>query len=450
MLRVISRSRPLRYIIIFVVTPLVIFHQYLSIIPDSQSDGAREKSSLLSEKSGHSLTASRDGDQVNSDLRQDFVPASEIRKVMKESNPLLAALGTHVNTANCVYHSHVWIGDKWNEVSEQSRVCMATHTTVEHLFWLAFQGWKGPMSVAVFTPGTDYYVAVTMIYYLRKCFPSLGLSTNFHIMYPKERPPRFSSQTVADQDLRCDDPEGVNNVLLQLRSEPPLHVYPQNHNRNLAKKNCATDYSMTTDIDMITPPSMSENMTKFFNNNEESKSCTKCVFVVPVYEVHDTANFRPKDKQELIGLINNGLARRYHIKVWSPNQENSHLGIWETKISDKRDEEKRGYRILYNITSYEKYWEPILIMPQTAPLFDERFLGYGYVRNSQVYELYRRRFKFHVLDYAFLTHLGFQLSKGYNSLRKSQIKANSIRFSSFRKELKIRMKYEAKETGARD
>ncbi|XP_066976549.1 beta-1,4-glucuronyltransferase 1-like isoform X2 [Macrobrachium rosenbergii] len=344
----------------------------------------------------------------------------------------------------------MWVGDKWQELSTQSRVCMATHTTVEHLFWVASQGWSGPMSVAVFTPGTDYYVAVTMIHYLRKCFPLVGASASFHIMYPRERPPSSSNQSAIDEILRCDDPEGVNKLLLRLRNEPPLQVYPQNHNRNLAKKNCPTDYSVTIDIDMITPPSLSENLTKFFDRIDASNSCKKCAFVVPVYEVESTANYRPKDKQELTNLISNRLARRYHIKVWSPNQENSQLDIWETKVLDREEnEEEKGFRILYNITSYEKFWEPILIVPYTAPLFDERFVGYGYVRNSQVYELHRRRYKFHVLDNAFLTHRGFQTTKEYTSLRKSQIEANSIRFSSFKKELKVRMKYEAREKEAR-
>ena len=37
---------------------------------------------------------------------------------------------------------------------------------------------------------------------------------------------------------------------------------------------------------------------------------------------------------------------------------------------------------------YKKWYEPFTIVPNTAPLYDERFIGYGFTRNTQVTKIY--------------------------------------------------------------
>ena len=81
--------------------------------------------------------------------------------------------------------------------------------------------------------------------------------------------------------------------------------------------------------------------------------------------------------------------------MFSRNQDNSQLDRWEgihTNNSKVLQNETivngvREYKIMYNITSYEEYWEPPLILPANAPGFEERFIGYGFTRNSQVIEI---------------------------------------------------------------
>ncbi len=52
-----------------------------------------------------------------------------------------------------------------------SQVCLATQTSVDHLRWLPLVSgsWSGPVSVAVFAPGSDLAIAYRIIGMLRRC-----------------------------------------------------------------------------------------------------------------------------------------------------------------------------------------------------------------------------------------------------------------------------------------
>lgn len=40
--------------------------------------------------------------------------------------------------------------------------------------------------------------------------------------------------------------------------------------------------------------------------------------------------------------------------------------------------------ISHNVTNFELLYEPFYVAPDTVPAHDERFLGYGFTRNTQV------------------------------------------------------------------
>ncbi|KAK7076442.1 Beta-1,4-glucuronyltransferase 1 [Halocaridina rubra] len=153
-----------------------------------------------------------------------------------------------------------------------------------------------------------------------------------------------------------------------------------------------------------------------------------------------------------VGLNSFSADKIHKFLVYERNQANSQLSKWEAMSNSNENstgknllvQDTKGYHVLYNVTSYGEYWEPILVMPYKAPLFEERFIGYGFVRNSQVYELHARNYKFQMLDNAFLIHWGFQTTSTYNTRRKMQIKANQQRYNSFKKELKHRINGEMK------
>lgn len=352
---------------------------------------------------------------------------------------LPAGFGVLDATGNYTTHAFVWPAQEWDTVTAESRVCLATQTSVERLFWVAWQAeaWSGPMSVSIFVPGSEYAVAAAMVSYLRRCFPNVQEKVSFHLVHPRTRPPRPSPNPELIH-LSCDYPQESNILLMRLRDEGEQKErrYPQNLMRNLARRTCSCEYSLTIDVDMLTPPFMSENLTGFLPGGMDGAPCWKCAYVVPVYELDTSVTYPPDDKTELLRLLLKGLAQRFHIKVYARNQGNSHLENWEVEPARST---APHYTVLYNITTYEEFWEPILVLPYTAPPFDERFIGYGFTRNSQVYELHCRGYKFQVLDQAFLTHRGFQTTASYTPTRFAQIEINKVRYQMFKREVHARL-----------
>jgi N-acetyllactosaminide beta-1,3-N-acetylglucosaminyltransferase len=48
------------------------------------------------------------------------------------------------------------------------------------------------------------------------------------------------------------------------------------------------------------------------------------------------------------------------------------------------DGEGDTIHVSHNVTNFEFLYEPFYVAPDTVPPHDERFLGYGYTRNTQV------------------------------------------------------------------
>ena len=51
-------------------------------------------------------------------------------------------------------------------------------------------------------------------------------------------------------------------------------------------------------------------------------------------------------------------------------------------------------------------WEPYFIAHRDSPVHDERFIGYGFDRKSQICELHIAGYEFNLLSNDFLVHQG--------------------------------------------
>ncbi|KAA0203963.1 hypothetical protein HAZT_HAZT003900 [Hyalella azteca] len=138
-----------------------------------------------------------------------------------------------------------------------------------------------------------------------------------------------------------------------------------------------------------------------------------------------------------------GLAQQFHIRVFKNNQANSNLSYWETVPSTDG-----SLNIAYNITTWKRHWEPIYVTNAKVPAFEERFIGYGFTRNSQVYEMRLAGYSWLMLDGAFLTHRGFQTKRTHTKTRRKQIAENSGRFNIFVRELYQRYHIQLKDEDA--
>ena len=125
----------------------------------------------------------------------------------------------------------------------------------------------------------------------------------------------------------------------------------------------------------------------------------KCAYVVPVYEISRQVEQLPKDKNELLGLLKNKLSRPFHSALFSINQKASRLKLWEaikpngngSHHKDKSTLETTTSSIQmheldvgYKVDKYQFKYEPLYVAKSDTPIFDERFIGFGMTRNTQV------------------------------------------------------------------
>lgn len=104
---------------------------------------------------------------------------------------------------------------------------------------------------------------------------------------------------------------------------------------------------------------------------------------------------------------------------------------WAT-TKDETDET----HISYNVTNFEFLYEPFYVAKDDGsnPEHDERFVGYGFTRNTQVYEMFVAGFQFQVLSPIFTIHPGLQ-NKKHQLLREQQNNKNRRAFDGFKREV---------------
>jgi len=83
--------------------------------------------------------------------------------------------------------------------------------------------------------------------------------------------------------------------------------------RNIAKAGCPTTFTFVPDIDMIPNEGLDLSLDEFLTS--EGKSCEKCAFVIPVYEISNNVTHLPKDKTELMNYVKANQSRQFHMVI---------------------------------------------------------------------------------------------------------------------------------------
>ena len=171
----------------------------------------------------------------------------------------------------------------------------------------------------------------------------------------------------------------------------------------------------------------------------------------------------PKDKLQLVSLYKQGKARIYHTKVCKANQGSSNLEKWLSILPLKNE---ALIRVAYQIKHIQFGYEPIFVAKADNPNFDERFIGYGFTRNTQVlqpltyftsmkcffscinwfqiYQMHLARYRFFLLNNVFLCHWGFQTTETTSASRKAQVKNNQAKMKNILAEYKVRYQWKSK------
>lgn len=335
------------------------------------------------------------------------------------------------------YFDFAVVGERFKELSEEYVVCLATQGSLEKLYSLVqvAHHFSGPISAAIFAAGDDeLYLLQLYITYLRKCYPAIRDSVSFHLAIPKDRAPTSLRDVLNEKfsQFNCAQPETTLNELMKFRTIETTkwrtkNPYPQNHLRNVARKGCQSDFVFLTDVDIIPSMNFAEKLDKFLRTTKCQSA--KCAFVIPTYEIDNRVKF-PKDKLDLIRLAKKGLARPFHHKVFIYNQYATNFSKWESDLDNIKET-----RISYNVTNFEFLYEPFYVSTDLVPVHDERFLGYGFTRNTQTYEMFVAGYQFQVLSPIFTCHWGLQNKKNRPAWRERQNNINRKILDIFKREV---------------
>lgn len=245
----------------------------------------------------------------------------ELVNLQKIFNTMDLQLGRWDNRRMYKFFDNVIVGTNFAELSEQFLVTLATQSSLDKLISLiqVAKHWNGPISVAVFAVGDEELTRLLhFILYLRQCFLDIQQKVTFHFAFPKDHIPA-AIELEPDNAPDCTRPEQVHQSLIKEKLVERWRVrlpYPQNHMRNLARKNCQTKFVFLTDVDIIPSFNMAEGLHIFVR---EHKCNGKCAYVIPTYEVDERLLF-PANKSELVRLAKKNLARPFHHKVFIYNQ----------------------------------------------------------------------------------------------------------------------------------
>ena len=129
---------------------------------------------------------------------------------------------------------------------------------------------------------------------------------------------------------------------------------------------------------MVPTPGMDLQLETFLEKQDKKNNCSKCAYVIPTYEISVNSTHLPSNKTELLQFVKNKQARQFHQALYSINQKSSNLKKWE-KIPQTEEID-----IAYKVEKYIFKYEPLYIARGDSPAFDERFIGFGMTRNTQV------------------------------------------------------------------
>jgi hypothetical protein len=265
--------------------------------------------------------------------------------------------------------------------------------------------WRGPISLALHAPGTDFKNTLDSIAYLRDCTDSLVKEyVTFHIYFstkhvPKEVP---RHNHVFAEPFNCSSSPPFANVSSdQMYKSQKKLLYPVNVGRNVARETAQTHYVLPSDIELYPSPNIIPQFLEMIaDNSGPLLSKNPKVFPLHLFEV--SANQQvPDSKTKLKEMLANGTAVPFHKKLCPGCHSVPKAKEWQTA------NETENLRVFHVGKRNGKFihWEPIFIGTHADPLYDERLSWEGKSdKMTQGYALCVLDYDFLILNKAFLVH----------------------------------------------
>ena len=182
--------------------------------------------------------------------------------------------------------------------------------------------------------------------------------------------------------------------------------YPINTLRNIALKHVVTTHAVSIDIDYI----LCKNFRESFINAHADVTYPgddHVAIVVPAFEFVETNvnNAVPPTKIDVVKLWKSKKIDVPDAKTYPSGHAATNSEQWMHLEVNKMQEKYYSIQYTYGM-------QPFLILRAPFPTYDERFVGYGQNRISNVYELNLMGYSFFVDPKLFLFHRPIQFTEG--------------------------------------
>ncbi|CAH0559039.1 unnamed protein product [Brassicogethes aeneus] len=299
--------------------------------------------------------------------------------------------------------------------------------------------WRGPISIAMHAPGTDFQNTIDSIAYLRDCVdPLVKEYVTFHVYFSTKHVPKVvpKHNNVLTEPYNCSlTPPFANVSSDQMYKAQKKLLYPVNVGRNVAREAAQTHFILPSDIELYPSPNL---INKFLNMIADNKgpllSKNPKVYPLHIFEVGGNQQV-PETKTILKEMLSNKSAIPFHKNLCPSCHNIPKAKEWQNT------EETEGLHVFHVGKRNGKYihWEPIFIGTHNDPLYDERLSWEGKSdKMTQGYALCVMDYDFLILDNAFLVHKpGIKLYKKDSRRATLAAKTNQLIKKIIFPELKV-------------
>ncbi|XP_059161962.1 xylosyl- and glucuronyltransferase LARGE1-like [Physella acuta] len=182
--------------------------------------------------------------------------------------------------------------------------------------------------------------------------------------------------------------------------------YPVNYLRNVAMSQVKTPYMFLSDIDFLPMYGLYEYLKKAIPMADLNSQ--KKALVIPAFETQRYRLQFPKSKTELLSMLDMGTLFTFRYHVWPKGHEPTNFAKWRTATTP------------YTV-SWKQDFEPYVVVRKDIPMYDQRFLGFGWNKVSHIMELDAQGYEFVVLPNAFIIHMPHAPSFDIAKFRSSSL-----------------------------
>ncbi len=204
----------------------------------------------------------------------------------------------------------------------------------------------------------------------------------------------------------------ISSFLVPRSKRLALHVvfkknsllYPVNHLRNVALRNVNTPYVFLSDIDFLPMDGAYEYLLEAIKVVGKPKR----LLVVPAFESQQYKVTFPRDKDELLRMLENKTLATFRSNEWTRGHAPTNYKHWK--------QTSKPYKI-----KWAADFEPYIVSQSNVSAYDERFSGFGWNKVSHIMKLNALGYEFIVLPAIFVIHIPHSPSLDVEHFRKNAV-----------------------------